>query len=138
MPLENGPVHVECSTMRNFMASSTEAELGGLFENFQKENSMRTALAEIGHQQTPTPVTNDNTSANSIVKGTAKQKRFRAIDMIFYWVKDRILQNYFYVSWEEGKKNLADYVTKQHPIWNDRARITIYVKATKKIWRLEH
>ena len=33
---ENGPVHVECSIMRNLMASATEAELGGLFENFQK------------------------------------------------------------------------------------------------------
>ena len=27
--LENGPVHVECSIMRNVMASATEAELGG-------------------------------------------------------------------------------------------------------------
>ena len=31
MPLDNGPVHVECIIMRNIMASATEAELGGLF-----------------------------------------------------------------------------------------------------------
>ena len=36
MPPENRPVHVECSIMRNVMASATEAELGGLFENCQK------------------------------------------------------------------------------------------------------
>ena len=53
---QNGPLHVECSTVRNFMASSTEAELGGLFENCQKSNSMRTALAEIGHKQPLTQV----------------------------------------------------------------------------------
>ena len=45
MPPENVPVHVECSIMRNVMESATEAELGGLFENCQKEISMSTALA---------------------------------------------------------------------------------------------
>ena len=49
MPLKNGPVHVECSIMRNIMASATKAELEGLFENFQKETSTRTALADMGH-----------------------------------------------------------------------------------------
>ena len=56
------------------MASSTEAELGGLFENCQKATYTRTYLAEMGHQQPPTPVDTDNTAANSIVNGTAKQK----------------------------------------------------------------
>ena len=32
-PPENGPVRVEYCKMRNVMASATEAELGGLFEN---------------------------------------------------------------------------------------------------------
>ena len=35
---------------------------------------MRTALADMGHQQPPTPVETDNTTANRIVNGTAKQK----------------------------------------------------------------
>ena len=46
--------------MITFMASATEAELGGLFEKYQKSTSMRTALAEMGHQQPPTPVAIDN------------------------------------------------------------------------------
>ena len=33
MPPENGPMHVECSIMRNVMASFMESELGDLFEN---------------------------------------------------------------------------------------------------------
>ena len=94
---------------------------------------MRTALAEMGHQQPPTLVATDNIATNSIVNGTAKQKRSRAIDMRFYWVRDRIRQNYFHIFWEEGKKNLADYVTKHHPIWHHRAMRPRYVKATKKI-----
>ena len=64
---------------------------------------MRTALAEMGHQQPPTPVPTDNTAPNSIVNIMAK-KRSRAIDMIFYWVRDIIQQNHFHVFWEDGKK----------------------------------
>ena len=86
----------------------------------------------MGHLQPPTPVAMDNTAANSIVNGTAKQKRSRAIDMIFYWVRDRIPQNHFHIFWEEGKKNLADYVIKHHPIWHHIVMRPRYVKATEK------
>ena len=55
------------------MASSKGTELRGLFENFQKATFMRTALAEMGHQQPPTPVETDNTASNSIVNGRAKK-----------------------------------------------------------------
>ena len=71
---ENGPVHVEFSTMRNVMESTTKEELGGLFENCQKFTSVQTALAEMGHSQPPTPVEMDNTAANSIVNGTSKKE----------------------------------------------------------------
>ena len=67
IPPENGPLHVECSIMRNVMASDTEAELVGFLENCQKSTSMKTSLAEMGHQQPPTPVATDNTAANNIV-----------------------------------------------------------------------
>ena len=56
MPPENVPAHVEFSIMRYVMVSSMEAELGGLFENFQKATSMRTALSEMGHPQPPKQV----------------------------------------------------------------------------------
>ena len=77
---------------------------------------MRTDLADMGHLQPLTPVAKDNTAANSIVNGTEKQKISQANDMRFYWVKYRIGQNHFHIFWEERKKNLADYVTKHHPI----------------------
>ena len=82
------------------MASATEAELGGLFEIFQKANSMRTALADMGHQQPPTLVTTENVAAKSIVNGMAKQKRYRAIYMRFYCVRDIIRKNHFHIFWE--------------------------------------
>ena len=36
IPPDNGPVHVEYRIIINVMTSATEAELGGLCENFQK------------------------------------------------------------------------------------------------------
>ena len=75
MPPENGPVHVECSIKIYVMALAVEAELGGLFENIQKATYKKTVLAEMGHLQPPTPVATDNSAANSIVNGTAKQKK---------------------------------------------------------------
>ena len=42
MSPQNDTVHVEYSIIRNFMTSATEAEVGGLFEIFQKATSMRT------------------------------------------------------------------------------------------------
>ena len=74
MLLENGTVHVEYSVMRNVIESAMKEELGGLFENFQKSTSMINALAEMVHSQPQTPVLEDNTAANGIVNGTAKQK----------------------------------------------------------------
>ena len=51
--------------------------------------------------------------------------------MRFYWVRYRIRQYHFHIFWEEGKKNLADYVTEHHPIWYHRAMRPRYIKATK-------
>ena len=61
--------------MRNVMASATEAELVGLFENCQKAPSVMIALAEIDHQQPPRLVATENTPENSIVNGTFKKKK---------------------------------------------------------------
>ena len=131
MTLENGPVHVECIIMRNFMAFAIGAELGGLSENYQNVTCMRKALAEMGHLQSPTPVAMENAAANSIVNGTAKQKISRAIDMIFYWVRDRIQKKTFSHIIGRGKEKLADYVTKHQLIWHHRSMRPKYVKATK-------
>ena len=55
-----------------------------------------------------------------------------ATDMRIYWVRDRIRQNHFHIFWEEGKKNLLDYVTTHHPLCNQRTMRPRYVKASQK------
>ena len=76
---------------------------------------MRTTLTEKVHQQPSTSVATDNTAADRIFNRTAKNI-YRAIDMIFYWVRDRKGQSHLHIFWEEGNKYPVDYVTKQHPI----------------------
>ena len=93
---------------------------------------MRTDLAKISNLEKPTSVAIYNTAENIIVKGKSKQKISRAIYMRFYWVCDRIRQNHFHVSWEEVKKNLADYFTKHKPIWKKRNMRPIFWNQQEK------
>ena len=45
-----------------------------------------------------------------------KQKRSKAIDVQFYWLRDRAKQGQFHIFWDSGKHNRADYYTKHHPV----------------------
>ena len=97
------------------MASAAEAEVGALYMNAQEAVPFRTCLIEMGHPQPATPLKTDNMTAKGIIAGTIKQKRSKAMDMRFYWLKDRYDQGQFGIHWEPGKHNLADYPTKVHP-----------------------
>ena len=106
--------------------------MGGLFEIYQKITYIWISRAKMVHPQPTTPVATDNTAANTIVNGTSKQKISSSIDMKFYWVRDRIIQNHFQILCEEVKKILMDYFTKHHPIWHHRNMRPIFLKPTKK------
>jgi hypothetical protein len=114
-PSNNGPVHTVCKTLRNVLASATEAEMGGLFLNCQEAVPLRNALLEMGHKQPATPVQTDNTTAFGIVTSSIRQRRSKSMDMRFHWVQDRVNQGHFLVYWRSGKFNLADYFSKHHP-----------------------
>ena len=66
-------------------------------------------------EQAPAPAKAGSTAANGIINGAAKQQRSKAIDMRFYWLKDRVEQGQFKIFWEPGGGNWAGYFTKHHP-----------------------
>ena len=113
-PSLNGPVFTLSRIMRNVMGSAAEAEIGATYLNGQEVIPIRTTLAEMGHPQPPTPMQVDNSTAEGFANDTIKQKRSKAIDMRFYWIKDRTRQGQFLVYWRPGITNLADYHTKHH------------------------
>ena len=97
------------------MASAAEAELAALFMNAQIIMPLRTMCEELGHPQPPTPIRTDNSTAKGIVHETIKQKRSKAIDMQFYWLRDRQKQNQIDIYWQPGTTNAGDFFTKYHP-----------------------
>ena len=112
-PTPNGTLHAEFSTLRNVMASAVEAELGALLHNEQIAEPICACLAKMGHSQSP--LKTDNSTAAGIVTASIQQKKTKAMDMRFYWVKDRVMQRQFLVYWESGKTNRGDYFTKYVP-----------------------
>ena len=119
----NSPIHTIAKIMRNVMSSAAEAEVGAFFLNTKEGVPLRTALMEMGHPQPATPVQTDNSTAFGIVHQIVKQVRSKAMDMRFYWVRDRVKQGQFHVYWAPGSGNLADYFTKKHsPTHHQRMR----------------
>jgi hypothetical protein len=113
-PPINGAVHVHSSIMSVVLSSATEAETGALFHNAKDAAPLRIVLDEMGHPQQATPIQTDNACAAGIVNDTVKQRRSKAMDMRFYWVKDSVNQGQYIVHWRKGLDNLADYFTKHH------------------------
>jgi hypothetical protein len=114
LPPLNGAIHTPATIIRVVVASAAEAEMGALFFNAKDATWLRTTLQEMGHPQPATPLTTDNSCAAGILNNTVKQRRSKAIDMRFYWVRDRVAQGHFTVLWRRGADNLADYFTKHH------------------------
>jgi hypothetical protein len=116
--LTNGAILIISKVLKRVMSSEAEAEIGAVFINAKEGAVLRTTLEEVGHPQPPTPMETDNTDANTTAigysNGTIKQKRTKAMDMSFYWIKDRVKQGQFDVYWGPGYQNLADYFTKHH------------------------
>eukprot|EP00957_Ditylum_brightwellii_P034319 2603156-Ditylum_brightwellii.AAC.1 len=73
------------------------------------------ALQEMGHPQSPTIVITDNFTVEGIVSNHVKQRRTRAMDMRFYWIRGRVKQGHYLVMWKPGEDKLADYSTKHFP-----------------------
>ena len=96
-PRLNGPIHSISRIMSNVMGSSVEAEIGAAYINDQEAVPIRTLLLELGHPQPATPIQVDKSTADGFANNTIKQKRSKAIDMRFYWIRDRTSQGQFLI-----------------------------------------
>ena len=126
----NGPLLVLARTIKNVMTSAAESEISALFMNAREAIPIRRALINLGHQQPPTPIISDNSTAVGIIKGTMKQKQSKSFNKEHNWLRDRMLRGYFDYHWEKGSTNLGDYPTKKHPPQHHRRvrPIQLYIK----------
>ena len=95
----NGAIHVFSSIIPCVVASAGEAEYAALFATGQHAASLRTTLADMGYPQPSTTIMCDNTSAIGIATDSIKQKRSKAVDMRFHWIRDRVRQAQFTITY---------------------------------------
>jgi hypothetical protein len=92
---DNGAVLNVAQVIKAVMSSAAEAELGALFINAKIAVPMCHTLEELGHPQGRTPIQTDNSTADGVVNGKIQPKATKAMDMCFYWLKDREAQIFF-------------------------------------------
>jgi hypothetical protein len=124
----NEPINVLCKILREVLSSAAKAELGGLYCNGKEAVPERITPEELGHKQPPTRMVTDNTTATGITNDCIKQKRSKAMDMRFYWIRDRVRQGQFIVYWKRGKSNRADYFTKHHLVKHHQQERSKYIQ----------
>jgi hypothetical protein len=100
--------------MKSVLSSATKVKLGALFFNAKDAAMLRTTLEELGPPQPATPIQTGNACTSGIANDTVKQRRSKAIDMLFYWIRNRVQDGQYLVHWQRGTDNLADYFTKHH------------------------
>ena len=113
-------------------------EVGGMFRNGQTAVPLIITIHEIGFNQTPNPLKTDNSAAESIVTATARQKISKAMDMRFYWMKDRVKQKDFSVNWKTGSQNMGDYFTKHHPPRHHRKISATYLYMANALLKIDN
>jgi hypothetical protein len=110
----NGAILNTSQIIKSVMSSAAEAKLGALYLNAREAVPCRTLLDELGHKQPPTPIQTDNSTALGVVTNNILPRRTKAMDMRFWWLRDRDEQDQFRYYWRPGPTNRGDYFTKHH------------------------
>ena len=113
-PPNNRAVLTVAQIIKNVMSSAAEAELGALYIIAREAAYIRIILSEMQHKQPKTHIQTDNSTAEGVINSKIQPKRTKAMDMRFYWLRDRASQEQFRFYWRSGKLNWADYWTKHH------------------------
>ena len=92
-PPLNGAKATKSKILEHVMSSASEAETGAGYYNAKQLLPLRQTLIELGYPQEATPLQLDYQSATQILNDTVSQKRSKAMDMRFYWLRDRVKQN---------------------------------------------
>ena len=104
----NGAIRAISRRLDVVVSSAYESELGGTYINAVESLATTRYLELLGHPQLPTEITGDNRVAVDICNGRSFQRRHKATDMRFEWIRCRGKQGQFNVVWSPGTNNLAE------------------------------
>ena len=110
----NGAILNTSQIIKSVMSSAAEAELGALCINARKAAPCQSLLKELGHKQPPTPIQTSNSTALKVVSRNILPHRLKAMDMRFWWLRNRKSQDQFRYYWRSGPTNRGNYFTKHH------------------------
>ena len=95
IPANNGAIVTIYHIIKAVMSSTAEVEMGALFINYREAIPERHALKAMGHEQPPTPMQTNNTTAHGVVTNNIASKRLKSMDMKLHWLQCRISQKQF-------------------------------------------
>ena len=119
----NGPCLALSTIIPVVVSSVAEAEYAALFINAKEGVALRNILNSIGYPQPSTEILCDNMCAVGLASNTFTSKQTKSINMQFHWIRDRVQQKQFHITWRKGAHNLADYFTKALPIHMHKALV---------------
>ena len=107
-PKHNHPLLVLSKDIDAVTSSAQESEKGGGYINAKESLPIRQRAIDMGHPQGPTQLQFENKFSHVILTGVPKQKQSKVMDMQFYWLHDRFIeQNKFPTHCKCGKQNLV-------------------------------
>ena len=113
---DNGPILIECRTLRSVVSSAAESETHGTFHNAKQAPTIIYKLEQMGHKKLhPTPIRTDYSTSAGFVNRNTQMKMSKTWDMHLHWLQDKENQKFFNVFWDKGQNQGADYFTKYHP-----------------------
>ena len=127
----NGPCLALSTIIPVVVSSVAEAEYAAVFMNAKEGAAIRIILDNIGYPQPTTEILCDNMCAVGLASDTLTQKRTKSIHMQFHWIRDRVQQKQFLVTWRKGAHNLADFFTKPLPVRVHKSLMSFLVRIPK-------
>jgi hypothetical protein len=110
----NGAILNTSQIIKSVMSLAAEAELGALYVNARKAMPCRTLLDKLGHKQPPTPIQINNSTVLGVMTNNILPHHTKAMDMHFWWLRDRNEHDQFQNHWRPGPTNCCNYFTKHH------------------------
>ena len=128
VPEYNGAVHTVTQIIKTVMSYAAEAELGALYINFREAIPARHLLEAMGHNQPPTPMQTDNSTALGVVTNKIKQPK--------PWLRCRANQRQFQTYWRAVPTNKGKYLTKHHAALHHKHVRANYLTPTNRLEQL--
>ena len=77
--LYNGPLIIECKTIKSVVSSAAEAETTGVFHNAKLVVSIRNILNQLGHSQPVTVINTDNSTTSGFANKNMQLKKSKSL-----------------------------------------------------------